>query len=93
MRRIAKPRVRPHPRGRPMVDRILFSSTPGPGSRVGGWLSMCLCGPRIVSKRHMFACWLMVVAGVSLDACICVFVSVTLICSLDRDVCQALILS
>lgn len=32
MRRIAKPRVRP--KGKPVVERILFSSTPGPTSRV-----------------------------------------------------------
>ncbi|XP_052807484.1 dynein axonemal heavy chain 5-like isoform X7 [Mya arenaria] len=33
MRRIAKPRMRTQPRGRPAVERILFSSTPGPQSR------------------------------------------------------------
>lgn len=51
MRRIAKPRVRP--RGRPTVERILFSSTPGPGSRVSKSVqSSCLMfAKNVVSKN------------------------------------------
>ncbi|KAH3729587.1 hypothetical protein DPMN_055559 [Dreissena polymorpha] len=46
MRRIAKPRMRPQ-RVKPAIERILFSSTPGPVSRVSTQcppvcLSVCL---------------------------------------------------
>lgn len=46
MRRIARPRV--NTRGRAAVERILFSSTPGPWSRVSNlyllvaWSNLCL---------------------------------------------------